>query len=68
MILRVEGSDHHLSLTLILHNEVACFEYKVHRVDHLMKAAGSSTLLREPNKAERVTLAMFNDCHNLNSE
>lgn len=51
MVSRVECFDHHFHLVLILYEEISTGEDVVHRVNQPVKAASSSTLLRESNNA-----------------
>ena len=65
---RVESLDHHLGLPLVGHEEAAVLKDRVHRLDHFVEAARSSSLLCDADDAQVVPLAMLDDRHDLCGE
>jgi hypothetical protein len=67
-LLGVQRLDHHLLFGSIRDEQVANAEYCMHGINNLVKAAGSSPLLRKPNNAERVAFTVLYDSHNFGSK
>jgi hypothetical protein len=64
----VQSVDHHLDLAFVDDEQVAHAEDGMHGVDNFVEAAGRPALLGDSNNTQRVTLAVFNDGHDLGGE
>ena len=65
---RVERLDHHLGLSLILDKKTTAGENAAHCIYHLVETTRRAFLLREPDDAEVITLAVLDDSDNLDGK
>lgn len=66
--LGIECPDHHLLLVAVSNHEASTVEHDAHGIDDSVEAACCTALLGESNDAERILLAVLDDCHHLGSK